>query len=122
MDDELSLTLSILRFHTGEANAISAKQLARDLGFSEKDTRTVRAIIHELREQGENTFIKGLATKIPVPVLGSAGGYFLPENLNEVTKFCDKLMNHAITEIVTRGNILEASTPYFENASARRMF
>jgi hypothetical protein len=122
MDDELSLTLSILRFHTGEANAISAKQLARDLGFSEKDTRTVRAIIHELREQGESIIIKGQPVKVPVPVLGSAGGYFLPENLNEVTKFCDKLMNHAITEIVTRGNILEASTPYFENASARRMF
>ena len=77
MDDELSLTLSILRFHTGEANAISAKQLARDLGFSEKDTRTVRAIIHELREQGENIIIKGQAVKVPVPVLGSAGGYFL---------------------------------------------
>ena len=122
MTDELSLTLSILRFHTGESNAISAKQLARDLGFSEKDTRQVRVIIHELREQGENIIIKGQQVRVPVPVLGSAGGYFLPENLNEVTKFCDKLMNHAITEIVTRGNILEASTPYFENASARRMF
>ena len=122
MDNELSTTLSILRFHTGEANAISGKELSRNLFGTENMTREVRSIIHELREQGENIMIKGQPVRVPVPVLATTDGYFLPENLAEVNRICDKLMNHAITEIVTRGNILESSTAYFANASARRMF
>ena len=74
MDTELSLTLSILRFHTGESNAISAKQLARDLGFSEKDTRQVRTTIRELRRLGE-------------PVLASTDGYFLPNSYDEADRW-----------------------------------
>ena len=109
MDDELSLTLSILRFHTGESNAISAKQLARDLGFSEKDTRTVRTIIRELRRLGE-------------PVLASTDGYFLPNSYDEADRFCDKLKAHAIEEITTRRDIRRALAGYFEMAKARRLF
>jgi biotin operon repressor len=109
MNDELSLTLSILRFHTGEANAISAKQLARDLGFSEKDTRTVRTIIRELRRLGE-------------PILASTDGYFLPNSYEEADRFCQKLRDHAIEEIITRRDIRRALAGYFEEAKMRRLF
>jgi len=109
MDNELSLTLSILRFHTGEANAISAKQLARDLGFSEKDTRQVRTIIRELRRLGE-------------PVLASTDGYFLPDSYEEADRFCEKLKSHAIEEIITRRDIRRGLAGYFEMAKARRLF
>ena len=109
MDNELSLTLSILRFHTGESNAISAKQLARDLGFSEKDTRQVRTIIRELRRLGE-------------PVLASTDGYFLPNSYDEADKFCDKLKAHAIEEITTRRDIRRALAGYFEEAKTRTTF
>jgi len=109
MNDELSLTLSILRFHTGEANAISAKQLARDLGFSEKDTRTVRTIIRELRRLGE-------------PILASTDGYFLPNSYEEADRFCQKLRDHAIEEIITRRDIRKALAGYFEEAKMRRLF
>jgi aspartate-semialdehyde dehydrogenase len=85
-------------------------------------TREVRTIIHELREQGENIMVKGQPVRVPVPVCKTQKGYFLPENLDEANRCCDILMNHAISEIVTRGNILEALPAYFENASARRMF
>jgi biotin operon repressor len=108
MDNELSLTLSILRIHTGEANAISGKQLARDLGFSQNDTREVRSIVRELRRLGE-------------PVLASNDGYFLPNSYEEADRFCQKLKTHAIDEIITRRDIRRALAGYFENAKARRL-
>lgn len=121
MDNELATTLSILRIHTGEANAISGKELARMLFGTENQTREVRSIIHELREQGEEIVSGEQTFKIPVPVLKSPRGYFLPNNLDEANLCCDNLMNHAISEIVTRGNIIEALPAYFENAKARRL-
>jgi len=108
MDDELALTLSILRIHTGEENAISGKQLARDLGFSERDTREVRSIVRELRRLGE-------------PVLASNDGYFLPNSYEEADRFCQKLKTHAIDEIITRRDIRRALAGYFENAKLRRL-
>ena len=108
MDDELALTLSILRIHTGEENAISGKQLARGLGFSENDTREVRSIVRELRRLGE-------------PVLASNDGYFLPNSYEEADRFCQKLKTHAIDEIITRRDIRRALAGYFENAKLRRL-
>ena len=108
MDNELATTLSILRIHTGEANAISGKELARSLNMSEKDTREVRSIIRELRRLGE-------------PVLASTNGYFLPDSFIEADKFCDRLRAHAIEEIITRRDIRRGLANYFENAKARRL-
>ena len=48
MNDELATTLSILRFHTGESNAISGKELSRNLFHTDKMTREVR------RDNGDN--------------------------------------------------------------------
>ena len=48
MNDELATTLSILRFHTGESNAISGKELSRNLFHTDKMTRDVR------RDNGDN--------------------------------------------------------------------
>ena len=108
MDNELATTLSILRIHTGEANAISGKELARSLNMSEKDTREVRSIIRELRRLGE-------------PVLASTDGYFLPNSYEEADRFCQKLKAHAIEEIITRRDIRRGLAGYFENAKARRL-
>ena len=109
MDDELSLTLSILRFHTGENNAISGKELSRMLYHTEKMTREVRTIIRELRRLGE-------------PILASTDGYFLPNSYDEADKFCEKLKAHAIEEIITRRDIRKALAGYFEEAKMRRLF
>jgi hypothetical protein len=109
MDDELSLTLSILRFHTGEANAISGKELSRNLFHTEHNTREIRTIIRELRRLGE-------------PILASTDGYFLPNDFIEADRFCEKLKAHAIEEIITRRDIRRALAGYFEMAKARRLF
>jgi biotin operon repressor len=109
MDDELALTLSILRFHTGEKNAISGKELSRNLFHTEHNAREIRTIIRELRRLGE-------------PVLASTDGYFLPDSFSEADKFCDKLKAHAIEEIITRRDIRKALAGYFEEAKMRRLF
>ena len=109
MDDELSLTLSILRFHTGESNAISGKELSRNLFHTEHNTREIRTIIRELRRLGE-------------PILASTDGYFLPNSYEEADRFCQKLRDHAIEEIITRRDIRRALAGYFEEAKMRRLF
>ena len=109
MDNELATTLSILRFHTGEANAISGKELSRNLFNTEHKAREVRTIIRELRRLGE-------------PVLASTDGYFLPNSYEEADKFCQQLKSHAIEEIITRRDIRRGLAGYFEMAKARRLF
>jgi len=113
MDERLqSETLLILKSRTGERYAISGSQLAKRLGMrgSSNDCRKIRQIVHELR------------TVQKQPIIANHAGYFLPDTLQEANYWADKLLSHAIIEIVTRGDIIEGLPAYFEPAKRVRMF
>ncbi len=78
--------LSILQAHQGQANAVTARELADLLGA--KDARKVRRVIHDLRLEG-------------VPIASSPTGkpgYFIPTDRDEA-EHCLAILWHQVKEL-----------------------
>ena len=79
----------------GEANALKGKVLAARLG--EKDTRQIRLVLEELREDG-------------VPVIGGATGYFIAESPEEIRQAMERLTSY-IRMLAIHRRCLKRATP-----------
>lgn len=101
-------TLSVLRFHTGKANAISKPNLLADLrrlGFTGGLTyataeRQVRAAIQELRKAGHL-----------VCSSSGDGGYYLAADWQELDEFLEVEFRSKIIDMSQTARALEAAAP-----------
>ena len=75
MEKEFSFLTDLLPF--GEANAVSAKQLARELNT---DVRTVRDAVHRARIAG-------------ILILSGDAGYWRSDDRQELKRFCARMMS-----------------------------
>jgi len=94
---EISQVKTILEYHVGNTNAISRKNLLKQTtGLTDRE---LRLVINHLRTDGVLICSRG----------GHGGGYWMAENLNDLTTFIEKELKSRAYDMLRTAKRMESA-------------